>query len=494
MTGRETDGVSGDHSVGPCPARVQACVPRFCPGLNYGRMKELHVVGAAILRGSECLVARRGSSMSLPGKWEFPGGKVEAGEDPRAALVREIREELGLHISVADCVGRGTAIMGDRRIVLDVYLATMTGGDLALAEHAEVAWCGADTLQALDWAEADVPVLAAVKARLEGRSAPPRLDIIGDIHGQDETLEALLTDLGYHQGRHPEGRRLVFLGDLVDRGQKSFEVADRVRQLCETGEHLCLMGNHEFNLVEWRRDRMKPKKSNEATIGEIKQRRERWTPVLDFFETLPVALELQDLRVTHAVWHEAAFQAIAPVLSSPPKSAPVRAEPWGSLIRLHSPYEDGHLRARLPRDKLPGQGEPALEVFLKGYEIPARPPFIDNDEVERDKERARWWQGTPPEVLRDKRVIFGHYWNLPPVSGRHEAFAPPHPSGHPELRAWAEAHHEHVEESGSLAVPSNVHAVCVDYNGVTNIEVRACVGAYRYPEAEVVWRARPIQR
>lgn len=456
-------------------------------------MKELHVVGAAILRGSECLVARRGPGMSLPGKWEFPGGKVEAGEDPRAALVREIREELGLHISVTDRVGRGTAIMGDRRIVLDVYLATMTGGDLALAEHAEVAWCGADTLMSLDWAEADVPVLAAVKAWLQGGDAQLRLDIVGDIHGQDETLEALLADLGYHQGRHPEGRRLVFLGDLVDRGLQSFEVADRVRRLCETGEHLCLMGNHEFNLVEHRRGRAGSKHSNRQTIRAIEAGRERWAPVLDFFETLPLALELHDLRVTHAVWYEPAFQAIAPVLCAPPKNAPVHAEPWGSLIRLHSPYEDGHLRSGLPRHKLPGQEEPALEVFLKGYEVPAPEPFEDNDGRRRDKERARWWQGTSPEVACDKRVVFGHYWNLPPISGRHEDFAPPFASGHPSLRSWAEAHHEHVEEAGRAAVPPEAHAVCVDYNGVTNVEVRNCVGAYRYPEAEVVWRARPIK-
>jgi mutator protein MutT len=55
----------------------------------------LHVVGAAIARGETCLVARRGPSMSLAGKWEFPGGKVEVGESAPDALAREILEELG---------------------------------------------------------------------------------------------------------------------------------------------------------------------------------------------------------------------------------------------------------------------------------------------------------------------------------------------------------------------------------------------------------------
>lgn len=134
-------------------------------------MRSIHVVGAAILRGAACLVARRGPGMSLAGKWEFPGGKVEPGEDPRVALEREIGEELGLQIRAHEALGQGTAELGDRRIVLDVYRAELLGGELSLAEHAEVRWCAADELDGLDWAEADVPVLPAVRARLQAHSA-----------------------------------------------------------------------------------------------------------------------------------------------------------------------------------------------------------------------------------------------------------------------------------------------------------------------------------
>jgi hypothetical protein len=81
--------------------------------------------------------------------------------------------------------------------------------------------------------------------------------------------------------------------------------------------------------------------------------------------------------------------------------------------------------------------------------------------------RAKWWEEGRDEVPKDKRIVFGHYWNMPFVSGVHEAFTPPHPSGHPDLRAWFEAHHRSVPESGQVEVQKDVQSVCVDFNGVT---------------------------
>src|SRR5919107_1091115 len=73
------------------------------------------------------------------------------------------------------------------------------------------------------------------------------LDIVADIHG---ALEALLARLGYDEwGGHPEGRRLVFLGDLTDRGPDSPAVVALVRRLVEAGRAQCVLGNHELNLV-----------------------------------------------------------------------------------------------------------------------------------------------------------------------------------------------------------------------------------------------------
>ena len=101
--------------------------------------------------------------MSLTGNWEFPGGKVEPGELPEAALARELSEELGVEVQVGPFLGRGSATSEHRLIELDVYAAVLQQGNPVPREHQEVRWLGADELTDLDWAEADIPAVAAVQ-------------------------------------------------------------------------------------------------------------------------------------------------------------------------------------------------------------------------------------------------------------------------------------------------------------------------------------------
>lgn len=132
----------------------------------------LHVVGAAIVDADRCLVAQRGPAMPLPHTWELPGGKVEAGEDPRAALRREIAEELGIAVEVGAFLGRGSAEASGRRVALDVYLARWESGELELSEHQAWRWVTPEEIPGLAWAAADQPVLPALAAHLRSSRRP----------------------------------------------------------------------------------------------------------------------------------------------------------------------------------------------------------------------------------------------------------------------------------------------------------------------------------
>jgi 8-oxo-dGTP diphosphatase len=121
----------------------------------------IKVVGAAIVRDGKCLVAQRGAGMREALKWEFPGGKIEPGEQPEAALAREILEELDVAIVVERFVA--AAVVG--AIELSVYRATISGpAEPAAREHARLAWLDAAGLRDLEWAAADVPIVPAVIA------------------------------------------------------------------------------------------------------------------------------------------------------------------------------------------------------------------------------------------------------------------------------------------------------------------------------------------
>jgi 8-oxo-dGTP diphosphatase len=122
------------------------------------------VVGAAIVRDGRVLAARRSAPPATAGGWEFPGGKVEPGESPPAALIRECREELGVTVSVGELLGTAPIPPG---FELHVYAATLAAGTpRALQDHDELRWLAAAELDDVPWLPADRPVLRAVRERL----------------------------------------------------------------------------------------------------------------------------------------------------------------------------------------------------------------------------------------------------------------------------------------------------------------------------------------
>lgn len=132
------------------------------------------VVGAIIVdeltAPTRLLAARRTRPVELAGLWEFPGGKVEPGETPAAALRRELREELALEVHVGGEVSdRGAAWPVSDRYELRLFLATVVHGEaLPGTDHDEVRWLGATELDALAWLPSDRAALAAVRRLLAG--------------------------------------------------------------------------------------------------------------------------------------------------------------------------------------------------------------------------------------------------------------------------------------------------------------------------------------
>jgi len=272
-------------------------------------------------------------------------------------------------------------------------------------------------------------------------------DIIGDIHGNVEKLEALLHKLGYRNRGVWEHstRKAIFVGDFIDRGPKGVETVEIVRAMVENDCALAIMGNHEFNAIAWHTqdvnnpgEFLRPRKSQPHGSHNRKQHQAYLTQVekdidlhkrkVEWFLTLPLWLDLPDIRVVHACWHA----------------------PWMAWLSTH--LHDGRfltpeLMVKATREPATKQDkdspEPsvfkAVEALLKGIEVPLPAPitFLDADGKERDRVRARWWDAdartlrqiahmkeedlprlpdmeitehTLPKLLTDKPVFFGHYW------------------------------------------------------------------------------------
>ncbi|MGC9535696.1 (deoxy)nucleoside triphosphate pyrophosphohydrolase [Streptomyces sp. UG1] len=133
-------------------------------------MTERIVVGAALLDSGRLLAARRSAPVELAGRWELPGGKVEPGETPDAALVRELREELGVDAEVVERVPGAWPLRAP--YVLHVWTARLvpgTGGPKPLQDHDALRWLGPGELWDVDWLDQDVPAVREVAARLRPR-------------------------------------------------------------------------------------------------------------------------------------------------------------------------------------------------------------------------------------------------------------------------------------------------------------------------------------
>jgi len=258
-------------------------------------------------------------------------------------------------------------------------------------------------------------------------------DLIGDIHGHADELEQLLQKLGYRktQGiyRHPE-RRVIFLGDFIDRGPRIRQVLELVRPMVEEGYARAVMGNHELNALAYhnedpespgeflRRHTPKNEHQHSQTLQQLIS--EELRSALDWFRTLPLWLELDGLRAVHACWDE---QSITQISAATQNQFSLTAELLQSACR-----EDKPLYA-------------PVEIILKGKEgkLPTGATFLDKDGHPRTEIRTRWYlppvghtyrtyalhsdeidcdlaleqsviDSAAPYPATAKPVFLGHYW------------------------------------------------------------------------------------
>jgi hypothetical protein len=214
-------------------------------------------------------------------------------------------------------------------------------------------------------------------------------DLIGDIHGHADELVRLLESLGYATvggSYRRSDRKVIFLGDFIDRGPHIRQVLEIVRPMIEAGHALAVMGNHELNALAYhtedrdspgeylRRRSPKNEKQHRETLDQLTPQQLR--SCLEWFRTLPLSLDLDGLRAVHACWDK---QALAMITQAQKDHAGT------STDFLHLACRKG------------GPLFAAVDVALKGKEgkLPADVSFQDKDGHVRSEIRTRWY--LPPQ-------------------------------------------------------------------------------------------------
>lgn len=127
-------------------------------------MKTIDVVAAIIVKGNEVLATQRGYG-EFEGGWEFPGGKVESGETPEQAIVREIKEELNAEIGVNEFLVQVEHDYPTFHLSMKCYLCSLLDPSFQLLEHHAAKWLDMKHIESVNWLPADVKVVDALEAR-----------------------------------------------------------------------------------------------------------------------------------------------------------------------------------------------------------------------------------------------------------------------------------------------------------------------------------------
>lgn len=325
-------------------------------------------------------------------------------------------------------------------------------------------------------------------------------DIVGDIHGEIEALEKLLDVLGYDEnGQHPEQRKLIFVGDLCDRGPNSIAVIDKVRTLVEQGCAQCVIGNHELNLlIDAKREGNgwffgSPHEDDIQQFSSVAATAYDKIKILDFLVTLPVGLESDQLRIVHACWHSESIESLRSLAFTNLREAYeyfvaqteqhlqnsgiaelAQKEQLQYKMQLKDPHASVPLLHHLAQKDLLEQMHNPLKVITSGSENFAEQPLYAGGKW-RMIDRLAWWECYDEHIP----VVVGHYWrNFKTSQQKHGLFKNIKPL------AWFGKH-------------NNVY--CVDYSvGKRYIdrqqqrEYSHQLGALRWPENTMIFEDRTI--
>ena len=257
------------------------------------------------------------------------------------------------------------------------------------------------------------------------------LDIIGDIHGYADHLHRLLTLMDYREidgtYTHPD-RRVMFLGDFIDRGPDQPEVLRLVRRMCEKGSAMAVMGNHEFNAIGWATEKgdghflrshdAVHRQQHQEFLDQIGDGSPAHHEAIEWFLQLPVYREYMGQRFVHACWHQPSIDLLS-------------SEGLDKFGRFTVAGFEGAHRRHTPLAA-------AAEVVLKGPEqkLPDKISFKDKSGHVRTVARIKWWdtaaahsmqkalmdveevEASLPDhpidfehIYQEKvPVFFGHYW------------------------------------------------------------------------------------
>jgi len=278
---------------------------------------------------------------------------------------------------------------------------------------------------------------------------PQPYDLIGDIHGHHTKLLSLLHLLGYapHGStyRHPAGRKVIFLGDYIDRGPAIRETLHTVRGMVEAGDAYAIMGNHEYNAIaaetpDGRGDFLRPEKKNRGGQRETKLQFSgfdvEWEEWKQWMKQLPMFLDLGYLRAVHACWDAKRITRIAG-----------RSIADDDFLRLSTTHQTPEFRA--------------VENTLKGPEL-SMPPghfYTDKDGIPRRSVRVRWWD--IPQNAQVSHLAMPDPFEVPGDAAPHDlrripAYAPNEPPvfiGH----YWLPADRKRSPLAPNIA--------CLDYSG-----------------------------